>query len=43
MGFKETAAVGSCALIALKVGDKLYIANCGDRKAVILREIDNKY
>ena len=32
------ATVGSCALISLVVGDKLYVANLGDSKACLLRE-----
>jgi serine/threonine protein phosphatase PrpC len=36
-GFPKTAYVGSCALIAVVVDDKLYVANCGDSKAVLLR------
>jgi serine/threonine protein phosphatase PrpC len=35
--------VGSCALIAVKIKDKLFVANCGDSKAVILREADNTF
>lgn len=30
--------MGSCALVALVVGKKVFIANCGDSKAVLLSE-----
>lgn len=42
-GFMDTASVGSCALIAVKIKDKLFVANCGDSKAVILRQTDNTF
>jgi pyruvate dehydrogenase phosphatase len=35
MGFPEAAKVGSCVLIALKKADRLYIANCGDCRAIL--------
>lgn len=38
-GFPKTAYVGSCALIAVVIDDKLYVANAGDSKAVLLREV----
>lgn len=31
--------MGSCALVAIVVGKKLYVANLGDSKAVLLREV----
>lgn len=37
-GFPKTAYVGSCALVAVVVGEKLYVANCGDCKAVLIRQ-----
>ena len=35
IGFGEVAKVGSCVLVALKRGDRLVIANCGDCRAVL--------
>ena len=35
MGFGEVAKVGCCALLALKRGNKLFTANCGDCRAVL--------
>ena len=40
-GFPKSAYVGSCALVALVHNNKLYVANAGDCKAVILRKTDN--
>ena len=37
-GFPKTAYVGSCALIAVVIDDKLYVANSGDCKGVLLRQ-----
>jgi hypothetical protein len=37
-GFPQVATVGSCALVAVVVGRKVYVANCGDSKAVLLSE-----
>ena len=37
-GFPKSAYVGSCALIAIVVDNKLYVANSGDSKAVLLRQ-----
>ena len=37
-GYPKVALVGSCALITLVVGDRLYVANLGDSKACLLRE-----
>jgi serine/threonine protein phosphatase PrpC len=39
-GYPKVAYVGSCALIALVHNNKLYIANAGDSKAVLLRKND---
>jgi serine/threonine protein phosphatase PrpC len=36
-GYPRMASVGSCALIALVIDDTLYIANCGDSKAMMLQ------
>ena len=37
-GFPKPAYVGSCALIAVVHNNKLYVANAGDCKAVLLRK-----
>jgi serine/threonine protein phosphatase PrpC len=37
-GFPKSAYVGSCALIAIVHNNKLYVANAGDSKGVILRK-----
>lgn len=37
-GFPKVAYVGSCALVAVVKDNKLYIANAGDSKAVLLRK-----
>jgi pyruvate dehydrogenase phosphatase len=37
-GFPKVAYVGSCALIAVVHNNKLYIANAGDSKGVLLRK-----
>lgn len=42
MGFGGLANVGSCALLALIVDDKLYIANLGDSKGVIFEKSKHK-
>jgi len=36
-GFAKTAYVGSCALVTLVIDNKLYVANAGDCKGVLLR------
>ena len=36
VGFAQTAYVGSCALVAIVHQDKLYVANAGDCKGVLL-------
>jgi pyruvate dehydrogenase phosphatase len=41
-GFPESAYVGSCALTAVIVEDKLYVANAGDSKALLLRQNTDK-
>lgn len=38
LGYPKVAIAGSCALIALVVGDTLYVGNVGDSKACLLRE-----
>jgi pyruvate dehydrogenase phosphatase len=43
-GYPKIAYVGSCALIAVVKDNKLYVANAGDSKAVLLRKKnDNTY
>lgn len=39
-GYPKIAYVGSCALIAIVHKNKLYVANAGDSKAVLLRKDD---
>lgn len=36
MGFGKLANVGSCALLAIVIKDKLYVANLGDSKGVLI-------
>lgn len=36
LGFAQTAYVGACALIAIVHDNKLYVANAGDCKGVLL-------
>ena len=36
MGFPSVARVGSCALTAIIVGNKVYSANLGDSKGIIV-------
>lgn len=43
LGFAKTAYVGSCALVALVVDDRMYVANSGDSKAVMLREVNDGF
>ena len=40
-GFAQTAYVGSCALVAVVHDDKLYVANSGDCKGVLLSQKQN--
>lgn len=43
-GFPKSAYVGSCALVAVVHNNKLYVANAGDSKAVVLRKTaDGEY
>ena len=42
-GFAKTAYVGSCAIIAVVIDNKLYIANAGDSKAVLLRQTNEMF
>ena len=37
-GYPSTAYVGSCALVAVVIDNKLYVANAGDSKAVVLNK-----
>jgi len=39
-GFPKTASVGSCALVTIVIGNKVYVANCGDCKAVMISDAD---
>ncbi len=41
MGFPSVARVGSCALTAIVVGNKVYSANLGDSKGIIVN-VNNK-
>ena len=41
-GFPKVAYVGSCALVAVVKDNKLYVANAGDSKAVLLRQKEDK-
>ena len=41
-GFPKTASVGSCALVTIVIGNKAYIANCGDSKAVMISDQDGR-
>ena len=36
LGYPQTAYVGACALVAVISGKKLYVANAGDCKGVLL-------
>jgi serine/threonine protein phosphatase PrpC len=36
-GFPAAAYVGACALIAVVHNNKLYVANAGDSKAILLK------
>jgi serine/threonine protein phosphatase PrpC len=40
-GFPKVAYVGSCALVTVVHDNKVYIANSGDSKGVILRKKDD--
>lgn len=43
-GFPQPANVGSCALISVVIDNKLYVANAGDSKAVLVKKReDNTY
>lgn len=42
-GFPKTAYVGSCAIVAVVIDNKLYIANAGDSKAVLLRQTNDTF
>ena len=36
MGFGNLANVGSCALLSLVINNKIYVANLGDSKGILL-------
>jgi len=36
-GYPKTAYVGACALVAVVHNDKVYVANAGDCKGLLLR------
>ena len=40
-GYPKSAYVGACALMAVVHEDKIYVANTGDCKGVLLREKDD--
>lgn len=40
-GFGKVANVGSCALLALVMGNRIFVANLGDSKGVILSKENN--
>jgi pyruvate dehydrogenase phosphatase len=40
-GFPKAASVGSCGLVSIVHNNKLYVANAGDSKAVLLRETES--
>jgi pyruvate dehydrogenase phosphatase len=40
-GFPKAASVGSCGLVSIVHNNKLYVANAGDSKAVLLRQTDS--
>ena len=42
MGFGNLANVGSCALLSLVIDNKLYVANLGDSKGVLISNIIRK-
>lgn len=42
LGFGEVAKVGSCVLAAVKIGEDLIVANCGDCRAVIGSQITHE-
>lgn len=39
MGFPGLSKVGSCALLALVINNKLYVANAGDCKGIMFRKL----
>jgi len=42
-GYPKTAYVGACALIAIVHDNKLYVANAGDCKGVLLRKKEDSF
>lgn len=41
MGYPKVAYTGACALVAIVKDDKVYVANAGDCKGVMLRETED--
>lgn len=41
-GFGKVANVGSCALLALIIDNRIFVANLGDSKGVILSKKNNE-
>jgi serine/threonine protein phosphatase PrpC len=42
-GYPHAARVGACALVAVVVDNKLYVANAGDSKAALIRKNGDIY
>ena len=42
MGFGKFGYAGACALVTVVLGDKLYTANLGDCKGLLLRKFTRK-
>ena len=42
-GYPKAGYVGSCALVAIITENKVYVANAGDSKGVLLRKVDDHY
>jgi serine/threonine protein phosphatase PrpC len=42
-GFAKTGYISTTALVTLMSGNKLYVANCGDSKAYLVREKGDSY
>ncbi len=38
MGFGSLANVGSCALLTIVINDKIYVANLGDSKGILIEK-----
>lgn len=41
MGFRDVGKVGACSLVAVRKGPDLYVANCGDCRAVLGSSVSN--